>query len=145
MIFHAAHCRRTEALNSDPPGSLANEQLPSVSNSLRNPQQSAVQFGDIVPGVFTPVLAKHLSLVDALSIGIDRIQRNFEPVKKQVEAWKATRIPDETVKLVIYRASSRASWMFRSTSPGASTTYISIRRSTAWSATAASESLLGLG
>jgi hypothetical protein len=39
-------------------------------------------------GVFTPVLAKHtkhLSLVDVLS-EIDRIQRNFEPMKKQVEA-----------------------------------------------------------
>jgi hypothetical protein len=34
----------------------------------------------IVPGAFTPVLAKHskhFSLVDVLSIGIDRIQRNF--------------------------------------------------------------------
>ena len=47
---------------------------------------------------------KHLSLVDVLSIGIDRIQRNFEPMKKQVEAWKGTRIPDESAKLVIYRA-----------------------------------------
>jgi hypothetical protein len=48
--------------------------------------------------------SKHFSLVDALSIGIDRIQRNFEPMKKQVEAWKATRISDESAKLVIYRA-----------------------------------------
>lgn len=58
-------------------------------------------------GDFTPVLAKHtkhLNLVDVLSIGIDRIQRNFEPMKKQVEAWKATRIPDEAAKLIIYRA-----------------------------------------
>jgi hypothetical protein len=58
-------------------------------------------------GDFTPVLAKHskhFSLVDVLSIGIDRIQRNFEPMKKQVEAWKATRISDESAKLVIYRA-----------------------------------------
>ncbi len=47
---------------------------------------------------------KHLSLVDMLSIGIDRVQRNFEPMKNQVEAWKATRIPDEAAKLVIYRA-----------------------------------------
>lgn len=65
------------------------------------------RFGNTVPGVFTPVLAKHtkhLSLVDVLSIGIDRIQRNFEPMKKQVEAWKATRIADEAAKLVIYRA-----------------------------------------
>jgi hypothetical protein len=48
-------------------------------------------------GDFTPVLAKHtkhLSLVDVLSIGIDRIQRTFEPMKKQVEAWDAGRSRD---------------------------------------------------
>jgi len=58
-------------------------------------------------GDFTPVLAKHtkhLSLVDVLSIGIDRIQRNFEPMKRQVQAWKATRISDESAKLIIYHA-----------------------------------------
>jgi len=48
--------------------------------------------------------SKHFSLVDVLSIGIDRIQRNFEPMKKQLEAWKVTRISDESAKLVIYRA-----------------------------------------
>ncbi len=47
---------------------------------------------------------KHLSLVDVLSIGIDRIQRNFEPMKRQVEVWKGTRVWDESAKLVIYRA-----------------------------------------
>jgi len=58
-------------------------------------------------GDFTPVLAKHtkrLSLVDILSVGVDRMQRNFEPMKKQVEAWKGTRLPDEAAKLIIYRA-----------------------------------------
>jgi hypothetical protein len=53
------------------------------------------------------VLAKHtknLSLVDILSVGVDRMQRNFEPMRKQVEAWKGTRLPDEAAKLVIYRA-----------------------------------------
>jgi hypothetical protein len=57
--------------------------------------------------VFTPVLAKHtkhLSLVDILSVGVDRMQRNFEPMKKRVEGWKGTRLPDEAAKLVIYRA-----------------------------------------
>jgi hypothetical protein len=57
-------------------------------------------------GDFTPVLAKHtkhLSLVDTLSVGVDRMQRNFEPMRKQVEAWKGTRLPDEAAKLVIYR------------------------------------------
>jgi hypothetical protein len=58
-------------------------------------------------GDFTPVLAKHtkhLSLVDILSVGVDRMQRNFEPMRKQVEAWKGTRLLDDTAKLVIYRA-----------------------------------------
>jgi hypothetical protein len=58
-------------------------------------------------GNFTPVLAKHtkhVSLVDVLSVGIDRMQRTFEPLRKQVEAWKRTLISDETVKLIIYRA-----------------------------------------
>ncbi len=54
-------------------------------------------------GDFTPVLAKqtkHLSLVDILAVGVDRMQRNFEPMRKQVEAWKGTRLPDETAKVV---------------------------------------------
>ena len=58
-------------------------------------------------GDFTPVLAKHtkhISLVDILSVGVDRMQRNFEPMRKQVEAWKGTRLRDEAAKLVIYRA-----------------------------------------
>ncbi len=32
------------------------------------------------------------------------LQRNFQPMRKQVEAWKGTRLADETAKLVIYRA-----------------------------------------
>lgn len=58
-------------------------------------------------GDFTPVLAKHskhLNLVDILAVGVERMQRNFEPMKKQVEAWKRTRLPDESAKLVIYKA-----------------------------------------
>jgi hypothetical protein len=38
--------------------------------------------------VFTPVLAKHsksFSLIDCISVGVDRMQRNFEPMRKQVE------------------------------------------------------------
>lgn len=43
-------------------------------------------------GDFTPVLAKHtnnLSLVDILAVGVDCMLCNFEPMQKQVEAWKA--------------------------------------------------------
>ncbi len=32
------------------------------------------------------------------------MQRNFEPMKKQVEAWKRTRILGQTAKVIIYRA-----------------------------------------
>lgn len=58
-------------------------------------------------GDFTPVLAKHtkhLSLVDILSVGVDRMQRNFGPMRKQVESWRGTCLPDDTAKLVIYQA-----------------------------------------
>lgn len=58
-------------------------------------------------GDFTPVLAKHskhLNLVDILAVGVDRMQRNFEPMQKQVEVWKGTRLADGSAKLVIYKA-----------------------------------------
>ena len=42
-------------------------------------------------GDFTPVLAKHtkhFNLVDAVSIGVDRMQRNFDPMQRQVASWR---------------------------------------------------------
>jgi hypothetical protein len=50
-----------------------------------------------IGGVFTPVLAKHtksFNLVDTLSVGVDRIQRDFEPMQRQVESWRQTQITD---------------------------------------------------
>jgi hypothetical protein len=58
-------------------------------------------------GDYTPVLAKHskhFALEDALSIGIDRMQRNFDPMQRQVERWRAQQLPAEEAKLTIYRA-----------------------------------------
>jgi hypothetical protein len=58
-------------------------------------------------GDFTPVLAKHsksFSLVDALSIGVDRMQRNFDPMRQQIDAWRRDQLSDVTAKMVIYRA-----------------------------------------
>ena len=58
-------------------------------------------------GDYTPVLAKHskhFSLEDALSIGIDRMQRNFDPMRQQVERWRAQQLSGELARLVIYRA-----------------------------------------
>ena len=65
------------------------------------------QIGNIIAGVFTPVLAKHsksFSLVDAISVGVDRMQRNFEPMRKQVEAWRQAELTDVTAKMIIYQA-----------------------------------------
>lgn len=58
-------------------------------------------------GDYTPVLAKHskhFSLEDALSIGVDRMQRNFDPMRQQVESWRAQQLSGELAKLTIYRA-----------------------------------------
>jgi hypothetical protein len=54
--------------------------------------------GNIVSGEFTPVLAKHtknFSIVDALAIGVDRIQRNFEPLRREGECWRSSQITDD--------------------------------------------------
>jgi len=58
-------------------------------------------------GDFTPVLAKHsksFSLIDCISVGVDRMQRSFEPMRKQVEAWQRSELTDATAKVVIYEA-----------------------------------------
>jgi hypothetical protein len=57
--------------------------------------------------VFTPVLAKHtksFNLIDTLAVGVDRIQRNFEPLQRQVELWRKTQITDNTARLIFYSA-----------------------------------------
>jgi hypothetical protein len=53
------------------------------------------------------VLAKHsksFSLIDCISVGVDRMQQNFEPMRKQVEAWQRSELTDVTAKVVIYEA-----------------------------------------
>lgn len=58
-------------------------------------------------GDFTPLLQKHtrnFDLRDLISIGVDRIHRNFEPLKRQVKEWQQNPLPDQTVKLIIYEA-----------------------------------------
>ena len=58
-------------------------------------------------GDFQPVLAKHsknFSLLNALSIGVDQMQRNFDGMRMQVEAWRGSQLTDVQAKLVIYRA-----------------------------------------
>jgi hypothetical protein len=58
-------------------------------------------------GDFTPVLAKHsksFNLIDTLAVGVDKIQRNFEPMQRQVEHWRQAQITDERAKLIFYAA-----------------------------------------
>src|SRR5260370_3262021 len=65
------------------------------------------KLGNIVSAAFTPVLVKHsksFSLIDCISVGVDRMQRNFEPMRRQVEAWQRSELTDVTAKVVIYEA-----------------------------------------
>lgn len=58
-------------------------------------------------GDFTPVLAKHtknFQLADAIDVGLGRMQRNFEPMQKQVEGWRGKQLTDGQAKNVIYDA-----------------------------------------
>ena len=58
-------------------------------------------------GDYSPVLAKHskkFSLEDSLSVGVDRMQRNFEPMQRQVASWRAQQLSTVTAKLTIYQA-----------------------------------------
>jgi hypothetical protein len=53
------------------------------------------------------VLTKHsksFSLIDCISVGVDRMQRNFDPMRKQVEEWQRSELTDVTAKVVIYEA-----------------------------------------
>jgi hypothetical protein len=84
-------------MNSGGFSSLGNYEL-AASTVAVDPNRGAFsgrqhpQVGNVVPGVFTPVLAKHsnpLSLIDCVSVGVDGMQRNFEPMRKQVERRKA--------------------------------------------------------
>jgi hypothetical protein len=51
-----------------------------------------------------PKHSKWFSVIDCISVAVDRMQRNFEPMRKQVEAWQRSELTDVTVKAVIYEA-----------------------------------------
>jgi hypothetical protein len=58
-------------------------------------------------GDFTPVLYKHtrkLDLLDVISVGVDRMQRSFAPLRAQIQGWLEYPVTDEQAKLLIYRA-----------------------------------------
>jgi hypothetical protein len=58
-------------------------------------------------GEYTPALAKHSKnflLEESLAVGVDRMQRNFGPLKRQVEEWQAMQLSNASAKLLIYQA-----------------------------------------
>src|ERR1019366_951590 len=59
-------------------------------------------YGDYQP--VPPKHSKHFNLLSAISIGIDQMQRNFQPMQAQVERWRQAQISDDFAKLTIYRA-----------------------------------------
>jgi hypothetical protein len=58
-------------------------------------------------GDFSPVLSKHsknFNLVDALSIGVDKIHRNFEPLQRSIVDWQGNPISSTDARSIIYEA-----------------------------------------
>ncbi len=58
-------------------------------------------------GDFTPVTRKHTKGFDALEVidmAVGKMQRHFEPMKRQIDAWKVFTLPDIRAKEVIYGA-----------------------------------------
>ena len=43
-------------------------------------------------------------MIDTLAVGVDRIQRNFEPLERQVETWRTMQITDDAAKFILYSA-----------------------------------------
>jgi len=44
------------------------------------------------------------ALEASLAIGVDRMQRDFRPLKRQVEEWQALQLSTPSAKLLIYQA-----------------------------------------
>ena len=81
-------------------------------------------------GDYSPVLAKHsknFPLEDSLSVGVDRMQRNFEPMRRQVESWRAQQQSPAAAKLTFTGRSLKGTWKSRSIWHGGSTNSTSFR------------------
>lgn len=58
-------------------------------------------------GDLTPVLTRHtknFAIEDWSAIGVDRTQRNFDPLKRQIEEWQGRQLSTAVAKLIIYQA-----------------------------------------
>jgi hypothetical protein len=58
-------------------------------------------------GDFSPVMRKHTAkaeLADIIAMGVERIQRSFEPMMRRIDAWQGFDLSDNDAKLIIYSA-----------------------------------------
>ena len=58
-------------------------------------------------GDFRPMLAKHskhFDLIESVSIGVDRIQRGFQPLREMIDAMRALQLTNDEARSLIYRA-----------------------------------------
>jgi hypothetical protein len=58
-------------------------------------------------GDFTPVTRKHSKHFDpdeVIDAAVGKMQRHFEPMKRQIDAWRHHELPDAAAKLLIYGA-----------------------------------------
>ena len=67
-------------------------------------------------GDFKPMLAKHtknMDLTETLSIGVDRIQRSWQPLRERVDFMRQKTLPITTAQALIYRAFTEAHFPVR--------------------------------
>lgn len=58
-------------------------------------------------GDFTPVTRKHTANfepVEVIDAAVGRMQRHFEPMKRQIEVWRNHSVSDNDARLLVYRA-----------------------------------------
>jgi hypothetical protein len=58
-------------------------------------------------GDFKPMLAKHsknFDLTESLALGVDRIQRQWTPLREQIDFMRQTTLEDDKARLLIYKA-----------------------------------------
>jgi hypothetical protein len=58
-------------------------------------------------GDFMAVSRKHsknLDIQEVMAIGVDRAQRHFEPMKRDIDVWRNHALPDQTAKSIVYDA-----------------------------------------
>jgi hypothetical protein len=86
---------------------LKNSHDKSMSLSLIAGYRVMVCHNGCFHGDFQPLMRKHtktVNLIDAVTLGIDHIQRGWEPLIAQVKSWQERQLTVAAAKLIIYEA-----------------------------------------